>query len=271
MRRILSDFHLLDASSRVRRVSALAPLAEGVDELILNGDSLETQVDTSPAEVAALSAELRGLAPQVTFITGNHDPDLPAPHELTLLEGRIWVTHGDILFPDLAPWSSIRPVLIERLAARRQAAGPVAWADLPTRLELYRDACRQPPREFDTRSRSLASTLQRLRKVFFPPSQPLGMLRAWRTAPDLARVVAREFHPAAQVIVNGHIHFPFVSRQAGAPTVINTGSFSRPFGGQLADIAGKQVVVRRIIERRGEFYPGAVVAEIPLVETRPSA
>jgi hypothetical protein len=46
--------------------------------------------------------------------------------------------------------------------------------------------------------------------------------------------------------------------------VINTGSFCLPLGGTLVDLFEHRLTVRQIDLRRGEFHPGAVVAEFPL-------
>ena len=51
---------------------------------------------------------------------------------------------------------------------------------------------------------------------------------------------------------------------AAGVTVINTGSFSPPFGGMVADLAGGRLTVRRIEARRGAFHPGRTVAEFAL-------
>ncbi len=268
MPRILSDLHLLDVASRITSPASLEPLASGVDELILNGDTCETQVGLSRSRVNALLDDLKRLAPHVTLISGNHDPDIDGPAECELAEGRVWVTHGDILFPDLTPWGRIRPVLRERVQAQRATLGETAWQDLAIRLHAYREVCIDLPHELDRTQRSLGAKLARFSRTFFPPTQVLGMFNAWRTAAPRARELAARHRPKAQIIVNGHIHFPFVSCLSGRPTVINTGSFSRPFGALLVDVTPGIVTVRRIAEKDGRFQPGRVVAEIPLAETR---
>ena len=82
--------------------------------------------------------------------------------------------------------------------------------------------------------------------------------------PDSARVCEATCRwLAARVVVLGHTHYPGVWNAPGAPglTVINTGSFSRPFGGLFVELAGGRLQVRRIVETRGEFRPGRLVAE----------
>jgi len=62
----------------------------------------------------------------------------------------------------------------------------------------------------------------------------------------------------------GHLHHPGIWRRPNGVTVINTGSFSRPFGAYVVDLTPNRLIVRRIIRRGGEFSPGHTLAEFPL-------
>ena len=81
MLRILSDLHIRDASSRLKRLEALEPLLEGVDELWLNGDTCDNQTGMTPDQVEKIRAFFCARIPRVRFLTGNHDPDISAEHE----------------------------------------------------------------------------------------------------------------------------------------------------------------------------------------------
>jgi predicted phosphodiesterase len=89
------------------------------------------------------------------------------------------------------------------------------------------------------------------------------MLRCWRDLPRAASGLAAQ-RPGAQVVVTGHVHFPGVWRIGTGPTIVNTGSFIRPLGGNLVDVVGDCVQVRRIEHRGAVFKPGRLVAEIAL-------
>ncbi len=262
--RILSDLHLGDERSSLRDPAQLAPLLEGVGELVLNGDTCDTQHDLGPAEVAALKEFFTARVPSVTFLTGNHDPDISAAHELELADGRVWVTHGDVLFDDIAPWSRLRPELARRLALIRPRHPTADWTNISTRLPMMREACLKLPCEHASRlGGGVLTKLQRAARDLFPPNRALAMLRAWAAAPRLAARLAAAQRPAARLIVTGHIHFPGV-RRSGGRTVVNTGSFSPPLGARCVDLAGGTVRVRRVERREDIFYPGRVVAEFPL-------
>jgi predicted phosphodiesterase len=264
MWRVLSDLHLHDSTSRVRAYAELDPLLEGVTGLVLNGDTCDTQTGTTPEQVAALQAYFRSRVGELSLITGNHDPDLAGPDETWLREGRVWVTHGDILFPDLNPWSNLRSMLRARLAERRARVSAAEWDDLALRLRHYRAACLRPPQTFDSSERALLRRLHRALVTLFPPTQLWRMMQAWRTCAARARTLAARHRPAAQVILVGHTHRPFVSAPPGRPVVINTGSFSRPFGAFVTDLVGDRVIVRRVRERRRAFHPGPVIAAFSL-------
>lgn len=263
MLRILSDLHLLDARTQVRGLGQLAPLLEGVQTLVLNGDTCETRAATTPAQVAQLKDYFRGAVPAVVFITGNHDPDISDTHELLVAAGRVWVTHGDVCFDDLTPWARHVGEL-RQLVAARLAADPAAdYSRLEVRLRIAREVAREETDFPDRTTPGWRAHLAWGWRTFFPPRQPLAMLRCWRDLPRQATRLAAQ-RPAAQVVVTGHVHFPGVWRLGAGPVIINTGSFFRPLGGNLVDVFADRVVVRRI-ERSGDvFRPGRLLAEIPL-------
>jgi len=263
--RILSDLHFYDARSQVRDLRQLEPLLAGVRTLVINGDSCEMRPGVPVPDVARLQEFFRARVPEVVFVTGNHDPDISDTHELLLADGRVWVTHGDACFDDLTPWSRMLPQLREAVH-RLLAAEPAAdYRDMTTRLRIARQAARIVGTEIDPADAGFQATLVRLWDTFFPPTQILAMLRAWRDLPTLAATLAQAQRPTAQVVVTGHVHFPGVWVRPARPTVINTGSFFSPLGGHLVDVETGRVVVRRIRRSRGLFESGRTVAEIPLI------
>ncbi len=264
--RIFSDLHYGDARSRLHDPAALAPLLRGADEVVLNGDTVDTQIPGRPSgwdEVAGFFAK---SGARTAYLTGNHDPDLDGPAELELAGGRVWVTHGDVFYEAIAPWSHHAVELRRRLAELRAGVSPAEWARVETRLRLNRVASVALPGLLDVTRRSAMARAARLARTLFPPTRILAMARAWRDTPALVGAVARAERPAARVVVLGHSHYPgvwTVPRMEGKPglTVVNTGSFARPFGGLFVELTGERVRVVRIVEAGGEFRPGRVVAE----------
>ena len=101
----------------------------------------------------------------------------------------------------------------------------------------------------------------------WPPNRFLRIFRAWRLEPVHATALVRHHRPKAKYVVLGHTHRPAIRRVPGGPIVINTGSFSLPFGGYTVEIAPGMLRVRRVELRRGEFHAGRLIAEFPLAKS----
>lgn len=262
--RIFSDLHYGDSESRIRTLDALAPLFAGADQIVLNGDTVDTRSDPDHTTRSALRAFFAGRCGTVIWLSGNHDPDIEGPAELSLLDGRVWITHGDVLFDDIAPWSSLRREMIRRLTS---LAGDLLASELAlieTRLRLNRQACLGLVEAHPRTHRGWMTRARRLIHTVFPPHRILAMLHAWWETPARARRLARSQRPRASLIVLGHTHHAGVWREADGITVVNTGTFCTPFDPQFVELRGSQVRVVRIVRRGGAFHPGPVIAEFPL-------
>ena len=264
MLRILSDLHVYDARTQIRDLGQLEPLLAGVQALVINGDSCEMRRGVASSDVTRLREFFQERVPEVVFVTGNHDPDISETHELLLANDRVWVTHGDVCFDDLTPWSrqqpELRRVVRELLASSRGAD----YRELDTRIRLAREAARIVGPDLDPGEAGFWAQLGRFCHTFFPPRQILAMRRAWRDLPVAAAALAMAQRPSAQVVVTGHVHLPGVWVRPPGPIVINTGSFFSPLGGHLVDLAGDLVQVRRIRRHHGQFEPGRQITEISL-------
>lgn len=263
--RIFSDLHYGDSESHIRSLDALAPLFVGVDRIVLNGDTLDTHSDPDHSTRSALRLFFARHPGRVTWLSGNHDPDIEdAIAELLLLDGRVWITHGDVLFDDIAPWSSLRGEMLRRLAALYRDLPAGELARIETRLRLNRQACLGLVETHPRTHRDGVTRILRLIHTVFPPHRLFAMLRAWRETPARARRLAREQRPRARLVVLGHTHHAGVWRERGGITVVNTGTFCTPFDPRFVELLGDRVRVVRIVRRGGEFHPGPVVAEFPL-------
>lgn len=268
MLRILSDLHVYDGLSRIRRLAQLDPLLEGPGQILINGDSCDTQIGATAEQVAALQAHLRAKAPEVRFLTGNHDPDISDVHEELRHDGRLWITHGDVFFPDATPWSRLRAELRRRIAAAQRRAPPGAVETLEWRFETFRNIVRDLPIRRDLRRRDWRSLLHRLTTEFGSPFRIGAILLAWRQGPRLAAQAAARHRPSATVVVFGHVHFASVVRQDHR-TIINTGAFAGALRAWCVDVDGDTARVREIEHRRGAFHAGRLIEAIPLAAPTP--
>jgi predicted phosphodiesterase len=258
--RILSDLHFGDHASRVDELTQLNPLLDGVAHLVLNGDTLDTRPGPRPAFTAecraAVTAFFPARVPQTTYLTGNHDADFSPEHRLDLADGRVFVTHGDIFFDDIVPWSHDAAFIGRRLAEEFHALPREFHDQLDHRLALYRRVAAAIPQRHQSERHKLKYVLHYLADTIWPPLRIVRVLRAWRHAPGLAAEVARRHRPSARFVVKGHTHRPGVWRMPDGVTVINTGSFCPPLGGSCVDVTTDTVAVRRIELRAGEFHAG---------------
>lgn len=266
--RILSDIHYGDRLSRARRLSQLEPLLAGIDRLVLNGDTLDTRAGPNPAHTERCRADVAEFAARagvpVTFLTGNHDPDFSPEHLLELGDGEILVIHGDVLFESIVPWGHDAAPIRRQVRAGLAALPPGDDRRLEARIAVFRRVAASLRQRHQAERHPVKYAYRFLTDTVWPPLSAMNMLRAWRDLPRLAARLAREHRPRARFVVVGHTHRPGVWTDPAGVTVVNTGSFSPPFGGLAVDLAAGRLAVRRIEARRGAFHPGRTVAEFAL-------
>ena len=269
--RILSDMHYGDHASRVRSLAALRPLFEGADRIVFNGDSLETRTGPNPRLTARIRRRflefVRRELPRAILLTGNHDADISDRHHLDLLGGLVFVTHGEVLFEDLVPWSIEQPRIAELYRQQLASLTEVERGVLESRLAACKRACARLELLHDPLPRGPWQRTKRVARVFWPPRRTLAMMRAWRELPERVAEVVRSYRPAARFAVVGHTHLPGVWHREGL-VVINTGSFSPPLGAYVVDVSPERIVVRRVHHDAGRFGIGRIVAAFVLAPSR---
>ncbi|HWL14611.1 MAG TPA: metallophosphoesterase [Opitutus sp.] len=269
--RIFSDLHYCDRASRVTTLSSLAPLFDGADEVVFNGDTLDTRPNHNglrPQEVAQKVRDfLARHAPPTTLVTGNHDPDVSAHHHLEFSQGEMLVTHGDALFEDLVPWGR-DAALARRLVAQELARlSPPERAQLPTCLGAYRRAAAAIPQRHQSERRRLRYIVSYVLDTLWPPTRVWRVIQAWRQTPVRADTFVRQFRPQARFLVMGHTHRLGFVRTPSGLIVLNTGAFCPPGGPGLVEIRDGRLALRRIESRGDEYRVGERLAEFALAPT----
>jgi exonuclease SbcD len=255
---IISDIHYGYAGSRVSRPAQLAPIFEASSLVICNGDTTEQREEASRRISGALLDELRSEAARygcdMQFITGNHDPAASDTHHLDMCDGHVLVTHGDVLFDSITPWSSNSRYLkreysrlldelsldetgfFERhLLANKQVSLMIAY---------------RPPRVPANRLGHAMLVLSEL----WPFYRPLQIIKAWIDAPKEAFRAIDRFRPNAQIIVFGHVHFPGVWIDARGRYAVNTGSFTPPLGAAAFQIHENEARYRTLKRMKRDVY-----------------
>jgi predicted phosphodiesterase len=268
--RIFSDIHYGDRLSRAHRLDQLRPLLQGIDRLILNGDTLDTRAGPNPAHTERCRADVADFVAHagvpVTFLTGNHDPDCSDQHMLELQQGEIFLIHGDVLYESIVPWGHDAEPIRRSVRAALAALPPGAERQLEARVGAFRRVAASLRQRHQAERHPVKYAYRFITDTIWPPLSAVAMLRAWRDLPGLAAALVREHRPRARFILVGHTHRPGVWTR-GDVVVINTGSFSPPFGGYLVDVTAGQLTVRRIESRGGAFHPGRTMAEFALGRT----
>lgn len=268
--RIFSDVHYGDRASRVVALEQLRPMLLGADTVLFNGDTIDTRHGPNPAHTAACRAALSEFvhaspAP-LTFLTGNHDPDISSQHLLEFADGAILVVHGDVLFDDIVPWGHEVRMIRAHIAAHVKQAGHTSLHQLTfeERLHLWRRISGVLPQRHQAERNPLKFAVKLVFENLWPPTRYLEIFRAWHQEPALATRFLETHRPRARFALLGHTHRPTIRQLPGGPVVINTGSFTAPFGGYVVDIGRGKLIVRKVVYRAREFHPDAVVAEFSI-------
>lgn len=263
--RVFSDLHLGHPASTIRSVEELLPLFTNCEQVVLNGDTVETcstaLTDVSLAKAGELFARMlqSGLEPLV--MPGNHDPDRDGPTLLELYDGEVVVTHGDICFRYGSPWSPWVPKVQGKLDAAEAAAGGfgnartvAARADL---AKAYARAFHPRPRRFT----GFLGKLETISHATWPPSTPLAILDIWKNGPTRVAAWMEEFTPRAKVLIMGHTHRAGMWERGGR-SVINTGAFHPFTRPHLVELEPGRLRLVRIEHRHGAFRPGRTVGSL---------
>jgi predicted phosphodiesterase len=205
----------------------------------------------------------RGV-PQASFLTGNHDADFSSLHHLDLGSGQVFVTHGDVFFDDIVPWSKDAVILRRRIVEGLTAIPPAMHHHLETRLNLFRRVAASIPQRHQSERNKLKFALHYIADTVWPPTRVFRVMRAWQLAPQRAAEFTRRHRAGAQFVVCGHTHRPDIWRSNLGVTVINTGSYCPPLGAYAVDLTETELLVRQVEIRAGEFRVAGNVAAFPL-------
>jgi len=266
--RIFSDLHYGDRASAWTTLDRLRPLFEGADHIVLNGDTVDTRPSHHPEVAANAIREVREFfaenTPLVTWLTGNHDPDISQEHTLELAEREIFVTHGDILFENLVPWGRDAKILGARIMAELAALPPSQRHNLPERFRAIRRVAATIPQRHQAEKHLLKYAWGFVADTVWPPTRVLNVLKAWRETPDRAAGFLKQHGIPARLFIMGHTHRLGVAQTSDGTKVINTGSLCPPGDAGVVDISGNRVCLRWVSKRGGEFRLGETIAEFAL-------
>jgi predicted phosphodiesterase len=267
---IVSDLHLGHRASNIRDPDQLAPLIREAKTIILNGDTAELrhQIDRPVGRglAATLARVCHSCGAKAIFINGNHDPVISQVDHLDLGHGQILVTHGDMLFLGVAPWSrqayAYRRVHLRAL----DQLGPDALLSFEKRLLATKRTTLKLQLLEEPTTRSRFPGLGLLVRQLWPPFRPFMILHAWWETPKLGATLLRTFRPDTRYLIIGHTHLPGCWLY-GDRVVINTGSFIFNLGAHAVLLNDKSFEIRRIDYHQKKFVLGKRLREFGIDQT----
>lgn len=264
---IISDTHLGRPHAAAISADVLRPLwqSSSASQFVINGDIAEVHHPHHWSDAAKQVMRLHELCEHdgvaLTLLSGNHDPYITDQRQLQLAEGRVFITHGDVLHPAVAPWSPAAGRIRSAFDLAMGKLDPDHPRDLETRLAIAQHASHA---EWDELAHEAGqSTIWRM---LIRPWAIAQVLWYWRIFPDLAASFAEEHAPDARFLVFGHTHRPGIWKR-GERTIINTGSFGFPGTPRAVIVEGDRLTVMRVVKRKAQYEFGkSAIAEFQIGE-----
>lgn len=264
---VLSDLHMAHPASYIDHPRQLLPLLKNCRTVIFNGDTCELSNLRRKADAVRLLTDLiaycHELGIRPLFLTGNHDPLISNLHFLDLFGGRVFITHGDMLHPAIAPWSrEATAILAER---HRLLAGH----DPPRTLEetvLVTKQSALVAALYDKGSHAgLRGRIELVSRFIAKPWRILITLLYWANVAHYCHAAQQRFRPKARLMLIGHTHRAGVWKNKDY-MLVNTGSFQPLSKRLMVQLDGQRAVVRKIVRENGEYRPGRVISQTTIHE-----
>lgn len=250
---ILSDTHLGWPNRGGRSAEALRPLWRGAHTLIVNGDIAEIHDPARRVQAAREVVKIQNYCDQdgveLRLLSGNHDSMISDIRQLTLCDGAVFVTHGDVLHPAISPWNNYRGQLQQLNETALDALAPADRESFDGQAAAVQFASHQ---KWDDLSRKQDQKTGAVMRIIELAVKAARVAWYWRTLPRRAVRFAKTHAPEARFFIFGHIHRAGVWR-FGSRVVINTGSYDFPSRPHAVVIENNQLAVWPI-ERDGERF-----------------
>src|SRR5215469_9283796 len=264
---ILSDLHMGHRASRLKDPEQLAPLLSGIRSVLFNGDTAEMRHEEDRPIGRKLAADLakmcHHLGTKPFFINGNHDPTISHINHFDLASDAILVTHGDVLFFGVTPWSREAAHYRRKHQEILDGLDQEDLSDFEERLRATKQTALELQMVEPPLTKSRVPGLRLALSQLWPPWRPFKILKAWQETPKRAVDLANIFRPRARFVIIGHTHFPGAWKKSER-VVINTGSFIPYFPAHGALVERDRLEVRQIDLRQGKFCLGKEIGSFAL-------
>ncbi|MFO0948694.1 MAG: metallophosphoesterase [Planctomycetota bacterium] len=262
---VLSDLHLGHPASFLRNPEMVLPLLGDARTLIVNGDSCEQIAlpyrDDAREKLARLVDLCADRGVGTMFLTGNHDPLVSNLDYLDLFDGRVFMTHGDMLHPLVAPWSREGPIMgVERRRILRHEPEP---RDLNDVLHLTKRstlvASVYPP----AIRGGFFSRVELLSRFALKPWRIIRTLDYWGNVSHYCHGIRERHRPEARLMLIGHTHRAGIW-QTHDFTIVNTGSYHLLSKPMVVHLQEHRAVVHQAVRRGQEYVLGQELYHMPL-------
>ncbi|MGJ8723974.1 MAG: hypothetical protein ACSHYB_05405 [Roseibacillus sp.] len=239
---MVSDWHLGHPGSQVNSIARVEHLLEGVGTLVMVGDGREELVEGWRNAANRLwkdleeACERRGIL--FVALTGNHDPNVSGEGWLKLAGGHILVTHGDMIYDTMSPWS-------RELFAKREEVHELLKKRESDSLDTRWECAREVGRLLRPSGKAPDGIVDYLKIALWPPERLTEVVRVWGGFFKEGERFLHRFAPESKILVCGHFHRrgKFV---VGERTVWNTGSLMKVSKGLALDFDGESLSAQEI-------------------------
>ncbi len=270
---VLSDLHIGHQASAVQNVDALTPLLVPGRTLIFNGDTFEMRraVDREKAVkfVADLKSILSDSGVKAVFINGNHDPVISEINHLECHESSVLITHGDVLFPNVAPWSLNEKLYRQAHAKELAQLSEAEKTDLDIRLTALRRATTRYDISHPAAKPGIAGSVVHFLETTWPPWRPLSILKSWMEVPSRAEKFAKTYRPEVRTLLMGHSHFAGIW-QRNDLRIINTGAAMSGFRPRAVRFEDHRISVERLVWSGKKLHLSSILASFDLTQQPPA-
>lgn len=254
---IISDTHLGRSGGTAGSAEALCPLLNETDHLIINGDVAElchpVYRPVAAREIVKLTDTCEQQNIELTLLSGNHDPYVSDLRYKTLLNDRIFITHGDVLHSSIVPWSPSAKFIRKAHEYALNCLSSKERQNLENRLSAAQFASHAEWLEWN--GKMLTGVLH----VLLRPWTLGTIIKYWKNLPKDAVDFIKPHCPSVQFIILGHSHHQGIW-QVDDVYVINTGSFGFPGRPRAVVIENEKLMVYKLIKRQSAWQ----LAQYPL-------
>ena len=255
---IISDVHVKNSNGWKEQIDGLREVWATAGTVVFNGDTVgtrETNNGTSAEEILKyISAQCAKDGTEAVFLAGNSDYFLDVTKHLLLAGGRVLITHGDVIFPQMSPCYDDAHLY----KAARDSALQQMSQDLRNTLESQLASIREAVAELansnscENNNGSFSNRIQKLQRWLAKPRRGWAIIRGGQKMPSVAAKFTAQYTPEAKFIIIGHTHYSGVWSVADR-IVVNTGSFSGFGKAAIVRITEAYLVVQKLVRKQDKF------------------